>query len=58
VISGGTIPDLRKFEGSDQDYLNTVRDGRQGTIMPAWKEFLTDEEILKIRAYTKSVGIS
>lgn len=58
AISGGTIPDLRKFEGSDQDYLNTVRDGRQGTIMPAWKEFLTDEEILKIRAYTKSVSIS
>lgn len=55
VISGGIFPDLRKYEGSQDEFMTTVKDGRTGTPMPAWKNVFSDEELLKIRAYIKSV---
>jgi mono/diheme cytochrome c family protein len=57
AISGGTIPDLRRFKGSEADFLATVREGRVPRGMPAWKEFLSDEEIRSIRAFVKSVPV-
>lgn len=55
AISGGIYPDLRKFEGSDEDFLNTTKNGRAGTMMPPWKGVFSEEELLRIRSYVNSV---
>lgn len=55
VISGGIIPDLRNFSGSDEEFFVTVKDGRPGTAMSPWKELLSDDEIREIQAYVKRV---
>jgi polar amino acid transport system substrate-binding protein len=55
VISGGIIPDLRKFTGSDEEFFDTVKNGRPGTAMSPWKDLLSDDEIREIQAYVKSV---
>lgn len=55
AISGGVFPDLRRFEGTDEDFLNTAKNGREGTVMPAWKKVFTDAELVSIRNYIKSV---
>jgi mxaJ protein len=57
AISGGTIPDLRRFKGDDAEFLATVREGRLPKGMPGWKEFLTDDEIRSIHAFVKSVPV-
>lgn len=54
AVSGGTIPDLRMFEGGEDDFVSTALTGRPGTIMPAWKEFLSADEIKSIYAYVRS----
>jgi ABC-type amino acid transport substrate-binding protein/cytochrome c5 len=58
AVSGGTIPDLRRYKGTESDFLDVVRNGRSGTIMPAMKSFLTDQEILMIRTFVKSVPVT
>jgi polar amino acid transport system substrate-binding protein len=55
VISGGIVPDLRRFNGSDEDFFAIVKNGRPGTAMSAWKDLLSDEEIRDIQEYVKSV---
>lgn len=55
AISGGIFPDLRRFEGSGQDFVATVKNGRPGTVMPAWEKVLKEDEIERIRQYVKSV---
>jgi quinohemoprotein ethanol dehydrogenase len=57
AISGGTIPDLRRFKGNDDEFLSTVREGRVPRGMPSWKPFLSDDEIRAIRAFVKSVPV-
>jgi quinohemoprotein ethanol dehydrogenase len=54
AVSGGTIPDLRMFEGSQTEFVSIVMSGRSGTIMPAWKEFLSEDEVTSIYAYVRS----
>ncbi|MCO5401716.1 c-type cytochrome [Ralstonia soli] len=58
AVSGGTIPDLRRFKGNDDEFLATVREGRVPRGMPSWKEFLNDDEIRAIRAFVKSVPVN
>ena len=41
---------------SDADVVETVTSGRKGTIMPAWKGKLSDEEIAAVAAYVRSLG--
>ena len=41
---------------SDADVIDTVSNGRKGTIMPAWKGKLSDEEIAAVTAYVRSLG--
>jgi mono/diheme cytochrome c family protein len=55
-ISGGISPDLRRFQGSDQDFITTAQTGRPGTMMPSWKDVLSEDELVQIRAYVKSLG--
>jgi polar amino acid transport system substrate-binding protein len=55
VISGGIVPDLRRFNGGDEDFFAIVKNGRPGTAMSAWKDLLSDEEIRDIQEYVKSI---
>ena len=41
---------------SDADVIETISNGRKGTIMPAWKGKLSDEEIAAVGAYVRSLG--
>ena len=41
---------------SDADIIDTITNGRKGTIMPAWKGKLTDEEIAAVAVYLRSLG--
>ena len=41
---------------SDADVIDTIRNGRKGTIMPAWSGKLSDEEIAAVAAYVRSLG--
>ena len=41
---------------SDADIIDTITNGRKGTIMPAWKSKLSDEEIAAVAAYLRSLG--
>lgn len=56
VIAGGIFPDLRQFKGSDGDFLAAVKEGRSGTLMPAWEKVMTDREIERIRTYVKNIS--
>ena len=40
---------------SDADMIETITNGRKGTIMPAWKGKLSDEEISAVAAYVRSL---
>jgi len=41
---------------SDAGIIDTITNGRKGTIMPAWKGKLSDEEIAAVAAYLRSLG--
>ena len=41
---------------SDADMIDTITNGRKGTIMPAWKGKLSDEEIAAVAAYLRSLA--
>lgn len=41
---------------SDADMIDTITNGRKGTIMPGWKGKLSDEEIAAVAAYLRSLG--
>jgi cytochrome c oxidase cbb3-type subunit 3 len=41
---------------SDAEMINTVTNGRKGTIMPSWKGKLSEEEIAAVAAYLRSLG--
>jgi cytochrome c oxidase cbb3-type subunit III len=41
---------------SDTDLIDTVTNGKKGTIMPAWKGKLSDEEIAAAVSYVRSLG--
>ena len=41
---------------SDADIVNTITNGRKGTLMLGWKGKLSDEEISAVAAYVRSLG--
>ena len=41
---------------SDAELVDTVTNGKKGTIMPAWKGKLSDEEIGAVASYVRSLG--
>jgi cytochrome c oxidase cbb3-type subunit III len=41
---------------SDADIVDTVTNGKKGTIMPSWKGKLSDEEIAAVASYVRSLG--
>lgn len=38
----------------DQDLLKTIREGKPGTSMPAWKGGLSDQQIEEVLAYIRT----
>jgi cbb3-type cytochrome c oxidase subunit III len=53
-------PDLTdpKVQASltDQEIINTITNGRKGTLMVGWKGKLSAEEISAVAAYVRSLG--
>ena len=41
---------------SDQELLNTIKNGRPGTAMPSWKGDLSAQEIQDVLAYIRSLS--
>jgi cytochrome c oxidase cbb3-type subunit 3 len=41
---------------TDAQVIDTITNGRKGTIMPAWKGKLSDEEIAAMPMYLRSFG--
>ena len=41
---------------TDQYILNTITNGKTGTIMPAWKGKLSEEQISAVASYVRSLG--
>ena len=52
--AGGRGPDLFAVTLSDEEFLDTVLNGRPGTVMPAFRSRLSRDDIWKIRAFVKS----
>lgn len=50
-VAGGTRPDVRKFQGDEYEMFAVVQAGRVELGMPAWNDYLTQEEIQQIVAY-------
>ncbi len=56
-VSGGTIPDLRKYAAKADHYemFMVIQAGRLDLGMPAWNDYLTEDEIKKIIVYVKAL---
>jgi len=54
--AAGGIPDLRNTLLDDRAFQSVVSNGRPGTIMPAMKNNLNDEEIRKILMYVRAAA--
>lgn len=52
--SGARGPNLFKTKLSDEQFLETVINGRKGTQMPAFGLRLSPDEVWKVHAYVKS----
>lgn len=56
-VSGGTIPDLRKFAAKADHYemFAVIQAGRPDRGMPAWNDYLNEDEIKQIISYIKAL---
>ena len=56
-VSGGTIPDLRKYAANHDhfDMFAIIQGGRLDKGMPKWAEYLNDVEIKSIIVYVKAL---
>lgn len=56
-VAGGTIPDLRKFaaEADHYEMFAVIQAGRLDRGMPAWNDYLSEEEIKQIVVYVKAL---
>ena len=56
-VSGGTIPDLRKFAAKADHYemFGIIQAGRLDRGMPAWNDYLNETEIKSIIVYIKAL---
>ncbi|MGL4396479.1 MAG: transporter substrate-binding domain-containing protein [Hyphomicrobium sp.] len=56
-VSGGIIPDLRLFAAKNNhyDFFAVIQGGRLDKGMPAWNDYLNEEEIKQIVVYVKAL---
>ena len=52
--AGGRGPNLFKTEISDERFLETVINGRKGTLMPAFGLRMSPDEVWHVHAFVKS----
>jgi mono/diheme cytochrome c family protein len=52
--AGGRGPNLFASKLTDEQFLNTVTNGRKGTQMPAFGKRLSSDEIWQLHAFVKS----
>ena len=52
---GGAVPALRNYEGGQEKFLRIVQNGKKETPMGAFKDILTEAEILSIYQYLTSL---
>jgi ABC-type amino acid transport substrate-binding protein/mono/diheme cytochrome c family protein len=55
---GGTriAPSLQAFKGTDEQFIGTVLDGRQGTAMAPYRSVFSPEVARKIREYVRALA--
>ena len=54
MLNAGTItPDLRRFPDDRQQFVTTVKQGKNNK-MPPWRDILSDDDIAKLWAYVSS----
>ena len=49
-----TSEDVR--QDSDEELLGIIRNGKPGTAMPPWKASLSEQQILDVLAYVRSLS--
>ena len=55
---GGTriAPSLQAFKGTDEQFIGTVLEGRQGTAMAPYRSVFSPEVARKIREYVRALA--
>ena len=53
-LKGGRGPNIFATQLTDDQFLETVINGRKGTQMPAWGFRLSPDDVWKIRAFLKA----
>ena len=53
-LKGGRGPNIFATQLTDEQFLETVINGRKGTQMPAWGFRLSPDDVWKIRAFLKA----
>ena len=55
---GGTriAPSLQAFKGTDEQFIGTVLEGRQGTAMAPYRSVFSPEVARKIREYVRTLA--
>lgn len=55
--TGGVGPNLHGVQGrlSEEEHINTVTNGRSNTVMPAWKDKLTEQDIKDVVSYERTL---
>jgi mono/diheme cytochrome c family protein len=52
---GGPVPDLKAFQGTDEQFLKVSLNGRSDRGMLAWKDKLSEDELRAILAFIQSL---
>ena len=52
---GGSVNDLQKFDGNEEDFVQASLKGRLPKGMPAWKGNLTEDELRAIRSFVLTI---
>jgi ABC-type amino acid transport substrate-binding protein len=52
---GGPVPNLKTFEGTEEQFLRIALNGRSDRGMPAWKGKLSEDELRAILAFIQSL---
>ena len=57
VVSGGTLPDLRLYEGDNYEMFAVIQAGRLEKGMPKWGDYLSIDEIKQVVVYVKDITV-
>jgi mono/diheme cytochrome c family protein len=52
---GGPVPNLKEFQGTQEKFLQVALNGRSDRGMPAWKGKLSEDELLAIWTFVRTL---